>query len=117
MTPRVLLKSSTAIAQTLAQVNFLSAPSPKAPKRDSVGLAPMSQSSGMWQGKTWIQGDDPNLRHAIFMPASVAIRSNPDLKAKYHQLVAAGTEKKVAITAVMRKLLILANSLLRDHRN
>ena len=51
------------------------------------------------------------------MPATVAIRSNPDLKAKYHQLVAAGTEKKVAITAVMRKLLILANSLLRDHRN
>jgi len=80
------------------------------------GLAPMSQSSGKWQGKARIQGGRPNLRHAIFMPALVAIRHNVDLKAKYNQLVAAGKEKKVAITAVMRKLLVLANALLRDHR-
>ena len=50
------------------------------------------------------------------MPALVAIRFNADLKAKYDQLVAAGKEKKVAITAVMRKLLVLANALLRDQR-
>ena len=50
------------------------------------------------------------------MPALVAIRHNADLKAKYNQLVSAGKEKKVAITAVMRKLLVLANALLRDHR-
>lgn len=80
------------------------------------GLAPMSQSSGKWQGKARIQGGRPNLRHAIFMPALVAIRHNADLKAKYEQLVAAGKEKKVAITAVMRKLLVLANALLRDNR-
>lgn len=80
------------------------------------GLAPMSQSSGKWQGKARIQGGRPNLRNAIFMPALVAIRYNVDLKAKYEQLVAAGKEKKVAITAVMRKLLVLANALLRDHR-
>ena len=58
------------------------------------GLAPMSQSSGKWQGKARIQGGRPNLRHAIFMPALVAIRHNADLKAKYEQLVAAGKEKK-----------------------
>jgi transposase len=80
------------------------------------GLAPMSQSSGKWQGKARIQGGRPSLRHAIFMPALVAIRFNPDLKTKYDQLVAVGKEKKVAITAVMRKLLVLANALLRDHR-
>jgi len=80
------------------------------------GLAPMSQSSGKWQGKARIQGGRPNLRNSIFMPALVAIRFNPDLKAKYDQLVAAGKEKKVAITAVMRKLLVLANALLRDNR-
>ena len=68
------------------------------------GLAPMSQSSGKWQGKARIQGGRPNLRHAIFMPALVAIRHNADLKAKYEQLVADGKEKKVAITAVMRKI-------------
>ncbi|MDW3225259.1 MAG: transposase [Paracoccaceae bacterium] len=80
------------------------------------GLAPMSQSSGKWQRKARIQGGRPGLRHAIFMPVLVAIRFNPDLKAKYDHLVAIGKEKKVAITAVMRKLLVLANALLRDHR-
>jgi transposase len=79
-------------------------------------LAPMSQSSGKWQGKTCIQGGRPNLGHAIFMPALVAIRHNADMKAKYDQLIAIGKEKKVAIIAVMLKLFVLANFLLRDHR-
>ena len=77
------------------------------------GLAPMSQSSGKWQGKARRQGGRPNLRHAIFMPALVALRHNADLKAKYEQLI---KEKKVAITTVMRKLLVLAHTLLRDHQ-
>lgn len=80
------------------------------------GLAPMSQSSGKWQGKAQIQGGRPHLRHVIFMPALVAIRHNAAFEAKYEQLIAAGKEKKVAITAVMRKMLVLANALLRDHR-
>ena len=67
-------------------------------------------------GKARIQGGRPNLRNAIFMLALVAIRHNADLKTKYDQLVTAGKEKKVAITAVMRKLLVLANALLRDNR-
>lgn len=50
------------------------------------------------------------------MPALVAIRFNPDLKAKYDQLKAAGKASKVAITAIMRKLMLLANALLRDNR-
>lgn len=45
-------------------------------------------------GQTRIQGGRPNLRHAIFMPALVAIRHNVELKAKYEQVVAAGKEKK-----------------------
>jgi transposase len=50
------------------------------------------------------------------MPALVATRFNPDLKAKYHQLRAAGKPAKVALTAIMRKLIILANALIRDQR-
>jgi transposase len=50
------------------------------------------------------------------MPALVATRFNPDLKAKYDQLIAAGKPAKKAITAVMRKLVILANALIRDGR-
>jgi transposase len=50
------------------------------------------------------------------MPALVATRFNADLKAKYQALIAAGKPAKVAITAVMRKLIVLANALLRANR-
>ena len=80
------------------------------------GLAPISRQSGKWQGKERIQGGRALLRRAIYMPALVATRYNPDLKAKYDQLIAAGKPGKVAITAIMRKLLITANALLRDGR-
>jgi transposase len=51
------------------------------------------------------------------MPALVAMRFNPDLKTKYNQLVAAGKAPKQAITAIMRKLIVLANALLKAKRN
>jgi transposase len=50
------------------------------------------------------------------MPALVAARFNPDRKAKYRQLVAAGKPTKLALTALMRKLLVLANALLKSRR-
>ncbi len=50
------------------------------------------------------------------MPALVAIRFNPDIKTKYQALITAGKPPKVAITAVMRKLAILANALLHGQR-
>jgi transposase len=80
------------------------------------GLAPMSRQSGKWQGKERIQGGRTFLRRAIYMPALVATRYNPDLKAKYDQLIRAGKPGKVAITAIMRKLIVMANALLRDGR-
>lgn len=80
------------------------------------GLAPIARDSGQHRGKRHIRGGRAELRHALYMPALVAIRFNPDLKAKYIALVAAGKPAKVAITAVMRKLIILANSLLKTGR-
>jgi transposase len=50
------------------------------------------------------------------MPALVAARFNPDMKAKYRQLIDAGKPAKVALTAVMRKLILLANALLKANR-
>jgi transposase len=50
------------------------------------------------------------------MPALVACRFNPDLKANYHRLKAAGKPPKVAITAIMRKLIVLVNALLRKNQ-
>jgi transposase len=80
------------------------------------GLAPISRQSGKWQGRERIQGGQPVLRRAIYMPALVATRFNPDLKAKYDQLLRAGKPAKLAITAMMRKLVVIANALLRDDR-
>jgi len=81
------------------------------------GLAPVARDSGQHSGKRFIRAGRAHLRQALYMPALVAIRFNADMKAKYQALVAAGKPPKVAITAVMRKLLILANALLREHRN
>jgi len=81
------------------------------------GLAPIARDSGKHRGKRHIRGGRAGLRHALYMPALVAARFNPDLKAKYQALIAAGKPPKVAIIAIMRKLVVLANSLLRTGRN
>lgn len=80
------------------------------------GLAPIARDSGKHSGKRFIQGGRATVRQALYMPALVAVRFNADLKAKYQDLTAAGKPAKVALTAIMRKLLILANALLRDGR-
>ena len=80
------------------------------------GVAPLTRSSGQWRGRAFIGGGRANLRRALYMPAVVASRFNPDMRATYQRLVAAGKPKKLALVAVMRKLIVLANALLRDGR-
>lgn len=80
------------------------------------GLAPMTRQSGTWQGRAAIRGGRAGLRRALYMAALTASRFNPDLKAVFDRLVDAGKAPKLALTAVMRKLLLLANALLRDDR-
>lgn len=80
------------------------------------GLAPMTRQSGKWKGKAFIQGGRKHLRDALYMPALVAIRFNPDLKHKYQTMIKAGKPSKVALTAIMRKLIELANALIRSDR-
>jgi transposase len=81
-----------------------------------VGLAHVTRESGQWKGMSFIGGGRAGLRQVLYMPAFVAIRCNAGLKAKYQSLIAAGKPAKVAITAVMRKLIVLSNALLKDHR-
>lgn len=78
-----------------------------------IGLAPITRQSGTWTGKAYIQGGRAEIRHKMFLPALVAIRHNPDLSTFYNRLINAGKPKKVAVVAVMRKLIITANALLR----
>lgn len=80
------------------------------------GLAPMTRQSGQWRGKAFIVGGRKFLRDALYMPALLAIRFNPDMKAKYDTMRAAGKPAKVALTAIMRKLIELANTLIRQNR-
>jgi len=80
------------------------------------GLAPHPRDSGARQGQRRTGGGRASLRSSLYMAAVAAIRSNPDLKAFHQRLSDKGKPFKVAITAVMRKLLLLANSLIAKNR-
>lgn len=75
------------------------------------GLAPMNRDSGKMQGRRFIQGGRAKIRKALYMSAISAVRYNPALKCFYQRLIGAGKPTKVALVAVMRKLLILMQSL------
>lgn len=80
------------------------------------GLAPIACDSGESTGARHIQGGRLHLRTGVYMAAVSASRYNPDLKIFYRRLVAAGKSAKVALTAVMRKLIVLSNTLIRQDR-
>ena len=80
------------------------------------GRAVAARQSGRWTGRAFIRGSRASVRRALSMPALAAARFNPDMKAKYAQLIAAGKAAKAALTAIMRKLLVLANALLKSGR-
>lgn len=77
------------------------------------GLAPHPRESGQWQGRRSIGGGRAPVRRALYMAALVAARSNRLLKEFYQRLRQAGKPAKVALTAVMRKLIILMNHTLK----
>ena len=81
-----------------------------------IGVAPFSRDSGKAQGGRHIRGGRRRPRDTLFMAATAAVRCNPDMKAVYDRLTAAGKKHKVALVAVMRKLIILANVLLCNGR-
>ena len=78
------------------------------------GLCPYNRDSGKWKGKRCISGGRPAVRRALYMAALCASRSNPLLKAFYDRLIAAGKPAKLALTAVMRKLVLLMNQLIKN---
>jgi transposase len=78
------------------------------------GLAPHPRESGQWQGRRTIGGGRAPVRRALYMAALVASRSNRQLKEFYQRLRSAGKPAKVALTAVMRKLIVLMNQILKN---
>lgn len=76
-----------------------------------VGLAPINRDSGQFRGKRMIGGGRVQVRRLLYMPTLVAIQHNPQIKAYYDRLVARGKCKMVAVTAAMRKMLVILNSM------
>jgi transposase len=81
-----------------------------------VGLAPVARDSGARQGQRRINGGRAGLRKILYMAALAATRCNPDLRRFHQRLKENGKPPKVAITAVTRKLLVLANTLVSQNR-
>lgn len=80
------------------------------------GVAPFSRDSGTLRGKRTVWGGRRQLRRVLYMAALSATRSNPILRGFYRRLVAAGKPAKVALTACMRKLLGILNSMSNSGR-
>lgn len=80
------------------------------------GLAPFTQQSGLWRGKSRIAGGRTVPRSALYIGALVAARHNPTLRAFCQRLVDAGKPKRLAIIATARKLLTIRNAIIRDQK-
>lgn len=80
-----------------------------------VGLAPFNRDSGTHRGKRFIWGGREKVRSTLYMAALVATRHNPIIRDFYQKLLQRGKLKKVALVACMRKLLIILNSMAKNH--
>ena len=82
-----------------------------------LGVAPFDHDSGKLKGLRCIAGGRQRLRNVAYMAALVAARHNPVLKSLHQRLRAKGKKPKVAIVAVMRKLITILNAMLRDGKS
>jgi transposase len=78
------------------------------------GLAPFNNDSGGRKGKRSIWGGRGDVRAVLYMAAVTAVRWNAELKTYYARLIGSGKPTKVALTAVMRKLLVKLNAMMRS---
>lgn len=81
-----------------------------------VGVAPVNKDSGRKQGKRRVYGGRADVRCVLYMAALAAKKYNPVIKKFYERLIKQGKEKKVALTACMRKLIVILNAMLRSNQ-
>ncbi len=77
------------------------------------GVAPLNRDSGRFRGKRFVWGGRKEVRCALYMATLSAIRFNPTIKSFYQRLIHAGKPRKVAMTACMRKTLVILNSMIK----
>jgi transposase len=78
-----------------------------------VGVAPINQDSGQWRGQRHIKGGRPQVRAPLYVACLSVIQHNKPLRVFYRRLIASGKLKKVALIAVMRKLVVIANAMMK----
>ena len=115
-----LLKSVPGIGDVVARTLIVELPELGTVDRHQIaalaGVAPMNRDSGRYRGKRRIQGGRVEVRAPLFMACLVAIRHNPPLRSFYRRLRDAGKPARLAIVAVMRKLLTTLNAIIRDNK-
>lgn len=79
-----------------------------------VGVAPMNRDSGKMRGKRQVRGGRAHVRTVLFLAALSAIQHNPVIRSFYQRLLAKGKNRKVAVVACMRKMIVLLNAMVRD---
>jgi transposase len=79
-----------------------------------VGLAPWDRKSGQWAGQSPLGGGRREVRSMLYMAALSACRFHPVIRAFYQHLASRGKAFKVAITACMRKLVVILNTMVRN---
>jgi transposase len=118
--PNDILQSITGIGPQVSRTLIAYLPELGHRSRQSitalVGLAPFNDDSGHHIGVRHIRGGRSKVRVGLYQAAVSAVRYCPEMKAFYHRLKARGKASKVALVAVARKILVLANALLRDGR-
>jgi len=77
------------------------------------GLAPINRDSGAWRGKRSIAGGRAEVRSALYMAAVTASRANPRLAVTYQAMIERNKAPKLALIAIARKLLVIANAILK----
>jgi transposase len=112
-----LLRSVPGIGPTVATALMAELPELGTLNRRQIaalaGVAPLNRDSGTLRGKRSVWGGRRKLRSALYMAALVASRFNPVIRDFYQRLKEAGKKGKVALTACMRKLLTILNSMLK----
>ena len=115
-----LLQSFTGIGQNTARTLIITLPELGRLSGKQIGalagLAPFAKDSGNKRGERHISGGRTAVRAALYMPAITAIQHNPVIRALYQRLVQAGKHHYVAITACMRKMLVILNAMLKSNQ-
>ena len=113
-----LLKSSPGVGDVLAVSLLAGVPELGTLNRKEVaalvGVAPLNRDSGQFRGKRTIWGGRKDVRAVLYMATLSAVRFNPVIKKFYDRLTNTGKTNKTAITACMRKLLVILNAMVKN---